>query len=300
MSENCRWPGGLLLGLLLCLLAPGAMAQSRVIHEERSAYRNVIVTELNQRRCMRFDERRDSMNQSCMDLRNRQQLVFDYTRMSFAGLLLNPRPQRVLVAGLGGGSIPMVLHAEFPDAQIDVLEVDPAVVRVAKRFFDFSVDERMRVHEVDARVFVRRAALRGEQYDYIVLDAFNGEYIPEHLLTREFLTEVRDLLSPGGVVVANTFAGSRLYDHESVTYQAVFGDFYNFRLPGTGNRIILAGHHPLPEIGDMRAPASALHQAFSVYGVRLMEYPARLTRAPDWNENARILTDQYSPANLLR
>lgn len=276
-----------------------AQAQSRVIHEERSMYRNVIVIEQNQRRCMRFDVYRGTMNQSCINLRNPQELVFDYTRMSFAGLLLNPDPQRILVAGLGGGSIPVVLNEVFPEAQIDVLEVDPAVVRVAERFFDFRENDRMRVHVVDARVFVKRAGLRAEQYDYIVLDAFTGEYIPEHLLTREFLEEVREILTPDGVLVANTFSESRLYHHESETYHTVFGDFYNFRLPGTGNRIIVATPHALPPQGDLRAPAQALHHRLTDYGVSLLEYPARMTSRPDWDRSARLLTDQYSPANLL-
>ncbi len=287
---------GAVAAALGCVMA---VAQTQIIHEERSMYRNVIVTELNQRRCMRFDVHRGTMNQSCVDLRNPQELVFDYTRMSFAGLLLNPEPRRILVAGLGGGSIPVVLNEVFPDAHIDVLEVDPAVVRVAERFFDFRETGNMRVHVADARVFVKRAGLRGEQYDYIVLDAFTGEYIPEHLLTREFLEEVRDILTPEGVLVANTFSESRLYDHESVTYHAVYGDFYNFKLPGTGNRIIMATPGDLPSPGDLRAPARLLHDRLTDYGISLLEYPARLTSRPDWDMSARVLTDQYSPANLL-
>lgn len=287
------------VAMLMMSASAVAFAQSRVIHEERSMYRNVIVTELNQRRCMRFDVHRGNMNQSCINLRNPQELVFDYTRMSFAGLLVNPAPQRILVAGLGGGSIPVVLNEVFPDAQIDILEVDPAVVRVAEQFFDFRENDRMRVHLVDARVFVKRAGIRGEKYDYVVLDAFTGEYIPEHLLTREFLEEVRAILSPGGVLVANTFSESRLYHHESETYHSVFGEFYNFRLPGTGNRIIIATPGALPLPGDLRGPAQVLHHRLTDYGVSLLEYPARLTSRPDWDRSVRVLTDQYAPANLL-
>ena len=55
-----------------------------------------------------------------------------------------------------------------------------------------------------------------------MLDAFDGEYIPEHLMTVEFL-EMRDLLSDDGVLVANTFASSKLYDYESATYAEAFG-----------------------------------------------------------------------------
>ncbi|HDZ07655.1 MAG TPA: spermidine synthase [Pseudohongiella sp.] len=274
-------------------------AQREIIHEERSQYRDVVVTEFNDQRCMLFNVHRGDMNQTCIDLRDPKRLVFSYTKMSFAGLLLNPAPRRILVAGLGGGTIPMAMRDLFPNASIDVLEVDQAVLNVAQEFFGFREDEAMTAHVVDARVFIKRAGLRGEQYDYIVLDAFSGEYIPEHLLSKEFLEEVRAILTPDGVVVANTFSSSRLYDYESVTYQAVFGEFYNFKLPGSGNRLILATKNELPPPGELRSPARDLYDALAPYGVNLMEYPPRLTTRPDWDTSTRILTDQYSPANLL-
>ncbi len=276
-----------------------AVAQRTIIHEERSQYRDVVVTEFNNQRCMLFNVQRGDMNQTCIDLRDSRRMVFNYTRMSFAGLLLNPEPKRILVAGLGGGTIPTVMRELFPEARIDVLEVDQAVVTVAKQFFNFVEDEQLVNHVVDARVFIKRAGLRGEQYDYIVLDAFSGEYIPEHLLTREFLEEVSQILTPDGVLVANTFASSGLYDYESVTYQAVFGEFFNFKTAGSGNRIILAKKQALPSVAELNAPARQLYERLRPYGINLLEYPAQLTTRPDWDVNTRILTDQYSPANLL-
>lgn len=289
------------LGALLALLiiSAAADAQREVIHEERSQYRNVLVTEFNGQRCMLFNIHRGDMNQTCIDLRNPQRLVFNYTKMSFAGLLLKPEPARILVAGLGGGTIPMVMRELYPEAHIDVLEVDQAVVNVAKEFFGYREDERHQVHVVDARVFIKRAGLQGRQYDYIVLDAFSGEYIPEHLLTLEFLQEVRTLLTDDGVVVANTFASSQLYDYESVTYQAAFGQFYNFKRAGSGNRIILAMKSDLPPQGELREPARELYERLLPYDINILEYPPLLSTRPDWDESARVLTDQFSPANLL-
>jgi spermidine synthase len=291
----------MLLALAVAWLWPDnrAVAQRTIIHEERSQYRDVVVTEFNNQRCMLFNVHRGDMNQTCIDLRDPKRLVFNYTRMSFAGLLLNPDPQRILVAGLGGGTIPTVMRELFPDARIDVLEVDPAVLTVAKEYFNFVEDEQLVNHVVDARVFIKRAGLRGEQYDYIVLDAFSGEYIPEHMLTQEFLQEVSQILTPDGVLVANTFASSRLYDYESVTYQAVFGEFFNFKTAGSGNRIILAKKQGLPSIASLNAPARQLFERLRPYGINLLEYPAQLSTRPDWDVDTRVLTDQYSPANLL-
>jgi spermidine synthase len=216
-------------------------------------------------------------------------------------LLLMPDPERVLVVGLGGGTLPTALAELFAEAQIDVVEIDPAVKTVAETYFGFRETERVRVALQDARVFTKRALAGETRYDLIMLDAFNGDYIPEHLMTREYLEETRALLAPGGVLAANTFAISRLYDHESVTYGAVFGEFYNLRSPVSSNRVILAvAGAELPDRELLATRARLLGPQLKPYGIRLNEQLAMFSTKPDWDESARVLTDQYAPANLLR
>jgi spermidine synthase len=116
------------------------------------------------------------------------------------------------------------------------------------------------------------------------------------MLTREFLAEVRSLLEPGGIVAANTFSSSRLYQNESVTYASVFGTFYNLK---SNNRVILADAGTLPSLEEIRRNADLLGPALTALGVSMPALLARFTTKPDWNPQARVLTDQYSPANLL-
>ena len=286
--------------LCLGLLLFSATANAETIHEEKSLYRDITVIQNGNRRCLIFNVRLGDRNQTCLDTSDHDRLVFDYTRMSFAGLLLKPQPKRILVAGLGGGSIPMTLADLFPEASIDIVEIDQAVVNVAKEFFYFEENANTQTYVQDARVFVKRAAIRGVQYDYIVLDAFTGDYIPEHLLTREFLGEVKSILAPGGVLVANTFSTSRFYDHESVTYQRVFGDLFNFKLPSSGNRIIISSLDPLPTRGALVTAAQGMSERLKKYSIPILQYPARMSTEVDWDMSRRVLTDQYSPANLLR
>jgi spermidine synthase len=158
----------------------------------------------------------------------------------------------------------------------------------------------MKVVLQDARVFTKRANLRDERYDLIMLDAFNGDYIPEHLMTAEYLEETQALLAPGGVVASNTFAISRLYDHESATYRQVFGEFFNLRSRSSSNRIILAKREPLPDPKSLSATARSFNAALRPYQVNLNQYVNQLSTKIDWDQEARILTDQYAPANLLR
>ena len=211
-------------------------------------------------------------------------------------LLLNPEPQDVLIIGLGGGSLPHALAQLLPQVQIDLVEIDPAVVRVAADYFSFHATERMHVYTEDGRSFVRRTARGPRRYDLIMLDAYDHQYIPEHMLTEEFLREVRSLLRPGAVLAANTFSNSRLYDNESVTYARVFGEFFNLR---RGNRVILARLGALPTEGTLRANAALLAPAFKPLGVAPAELLELYSQRVDWNTKARVLTDQYAPANLL-
>jgi spermidine synthase len=282
------------------LLSFSVTASAETIHEERSKYRDIAVTQNGDRRCLLFNVHRGDRNQTCLYVSEPDRLVFDYTKMSFAGLLLKPEPKKILIIGLGGGSLPLTFNDLFPDAQIDTIEIDDAVVRVAKQFFFFEENENMKVYVDDGRPFIKRASIRKQKYDYIVLDAFSGDYIPEHMLTQEFLEEVKSIMTDDGVLVANTFSTSRLYDHESVTYQRVFGEFYNFRLPTSGNRIIIAQLGELPSQNELIGVAEQLKARMVKYGVPLDEYPRRLSTRVDWDMSRRVLTDQYSPGNLLR
>ena len=292
----------LLLLVSVCGLIAVAetLSAQEVIHEEKSLYRDINVVQTGDRRCLIFNVHRGDRNQTCVDVNNRDELIFSYTKMSFAGLLLTPEPKAILIAGLGGGSLPLAFNDLFPDALIDVIEVDQAVVNVAKEFFFFEENANMSVAVSDARVFVKRAGILGKKYDYIILDAFGGDYIPEHLLTQEFLEEVKQIMAEDAVLVANTFSTSRFYDHESVTYQRVFGEFFNFKLPTSGNRMIITQLDSLPPRGNLITRAQSLAPSLDKYGVPLLEYPNRLSTRIDWDMSRRVLTDQYAPANLLQ
>jgi spermidine synthase len=279
------------------VLAAQAAQAEQVLHQERSLYRNIFVIEDRGDRCLLFRKRRGLGRESCMRLANPDYLVFDYTRMMTAGLFANPDPRRILIIGEGGATLPGALQAMLPNAQIDVVELDEAVDRAARKYFGYRPGPNARVTIEDGRVYVRRyGARKGPAYDLVLLDAFGDDYIPEHLLTREFLTELKSIMTPGGVIVANTWSSSGLYDHESATYAAVFGAFYNLHAE---SRIIVGRIGGLPPMSDIRANAKAWAPRLAARGVDVDALVRTMNPRPDWKIDARVLTDQYSPSNLL-
>jgi len=165
-------------------------------------------------------------------------LELPYSRVAMVGLALVPGDGRILFVGLGGGAMPMYARAVLPGARIDVVEIDPVIVEVARRYFGFRPDSQLVVHTGDGRVFIERAA--PASYDLIVLDAFSDDEVPFALTTRQFLEAVRARLAPGGVVVSNLWSSGREYGSMLATYRAVFSDAHLVGVEGRAQRILVA------------------------------------------------------------
>lgn len=297
------------IACLLCGLVNINFAKAEVIHSERSLYTNILVEDKGDLRCLKFNVKSNKTRQSCFFKSQPQKLAFNYTKQLLTGLLVNPNPQRILIIGLGGGTMSNTLHQILPDSTIDNVEIDESVIKVARQYFDFLENDQIKTYSQDGRVFVKRALLKKQEYDWIILDAFNGDYIPEHLMTKEYLEETKRLLSPNGILTANTFSSSKLYAYESATYKAVFGDFYQVKNSDNSNRIILARNQGL-DSQYLKSQSTiegsehftSLTDKLLILGVdarKLLNSMESTSISQNWPEDSPVLTDQFSPANLL-
>jgi spermidine synthase len=272
------------------LSVSGCTAQT-VIYEKASSYNTIIVTEDHKGlRTLLFE--RGGGRQSVVKPGDPDHLELPYARVALAGLALCEEPRRILVVGLGGGSLPMFLRKHYPAATIDAAEIDPGVVDVAKKFFGFIEDERMLAQVGDGRQFIENA--RQADYDIIFLDAFGARDVPKHLTTLEFLQITRRALKPNGVVVSNIWrpASNPLYDAMARTYQEAFDELFILDVPGDVNNIFLA----LPRVqplsqGELALLARKISTAkrFRFDLGELVEYGFLHTR--EKNPRARVLRD---------
>lgn len=148
-------------------------------------------------------------------------LAMAYTRTMMSVLLLHPNPARLLLLGLGGGSLAKFCRHHLPRATIVVVERSPHVLGFREQFAVPPDDERFRVVADDAAVFV--AGCR-DRHDVILIDAYDRDGLSEALGSREFYAAARARLLPGGVLVAN-LAGTRAERAAHLaTVRSVFGD----------------------------------------------------------------------------
>lgn len=195
----------------------------------------VTVTDENGVRVMRFGT---GARQTAVIVGKPQHLELEYTKATMAALAMVNNPKRVLIVGLGGGAIPAFLRHHYPKLIIDAVDIDPVVVDMAKRHFNFREDARMKAFVGDGRKFIEDGKHR---WDIIILDAFSGSAIPKHLATRQFLEAVKAKLAPGGVVAANIWQPryNTQYYPMRKTYRAAF-KHVNFVQVSRGSDIFLA------------------------------------------------------------
>lgn len=212
--------------LTLAVAAAEAQPAAGVVRAERtSPYGRIRVTDYaaSGLRCLEFPPA--PALQSCMRRARPTELVFPYLRSMLASLALHPNPRRVLVVGLGGGSLTRALQRSFPHVRQTIVEIDPEVVQVCREFFGLVPTLTTQVEVVDARTFLGRTR---EVYDVMLLDAYGPDAIPHHLTTVEFFRLVRSRLRPGGVVAANIWGPhhNELYQRQVATIAGSFPTVY--------------------------------------------------------------------------
>jgi len=284
------WFGAILLGVAVGV----AGATEKVLHEKRSAMGTVVVTENEEGlRTLRFEK--GGARQSVVKVGDPDHIELPYARVAMVGLAFCEKPQRVLVVGLGGGTIPGFVHKHYPDTVMDVVDIDPEVVQVAKRFFGFREDATMRAHVADGRKFIEECQ---QPYDIIMLDAFGTDNVPYRLATVEFLRAVRRALTPSGLVVGNIWCryANPLYDAMVRTYQEAFDELYLFDVRGAGNRI-LVGLPRAERLGReelaRRAKRISKEKQFRFDLGELVAYGYQ--RVTEKDPKARVLLDKDEP-----
>ena len=226
--------GGVAAALVLAAavggVGPGLAGDT--VYSTQTAYQELQVVDRGDTRTLYLD----GQPHSAMDLDDPTRHVFDYTRYFHASLLFTDDADidRVLFVGGGGFTGPRIFHEMYPNATVDVVELDPAVIGAADRYFGIPDSPRMNVHRGDGRRFLTET---NRTYDVIVLDAYRKDSVPFQLTTVEFMQQASERLDDDGVLLANLISApsgpaSEFYRAEYRTMQQVFPQVYSFPTAG--------------------------------------------------------------------
>lgn len=199
------------------------------------SYPKPFVIDDGSRRYLYFNTR---LMQSAMRLAAPNELDLRYTQKMMSFLLFNPHPKRIVLIGLGGGSLVKFCYTRMPAVHFTAIEIDPDVIAFRDTFMLPADDERLQVIEADGAEYLENAA---KGIDVILVDAFDETGFAPSLANRQFLECIFSRLSGNGVLVIN-LAG------EKDTYAGLIGlamDVFDeqvivFSVPEDGNHILLA------------------------------------------------------------
>lgn len=274
-------------GIEESLLEP--LPNTRVVFVGDSPYHRVTVTDRGRWRDLKFN----IGTQTRMQKDDPHGPGLAYSDAAHINRLFRPHTRRILILGLGGGTQAKQFLRYYPDIVVDVVEVDPLVIDIAKRLFHVEPGERLRIHLADARTFIKRT---NEQWDLILVDIAStnryGETIPAHLVTREFFQEIAQRLAPDGIVHYHcAFHASRLMPALHKTLSSVFP----YVLHTTGE--LLASRTPLD------APREELLARLETSPVRhlpnIRDHITALRAEAMPADDVPLLTDDYAPADTL-
>ena len=220
----------------LSILGDRINATTMDIHE--SLYGQLQVVDASSWRYMFMD----GVEQGLMEIPSGLSVEEYAPAMAVLGISAVPNAKRALFIGLGTGALPSsFLKRGF---QVDVAEINPQVVKMSERWFNFSMPAA-NIHVEDGRRYLRKSH---ETFDLVCIDAFLGEDVPAYLLTRETFQEIRNRLSDGGALVMNYVGlseppSSRVLSTIAATLRSVYPSVDVFPLGEKGeilNFIIVA------------------------------------------------------------
>jgi spermidine synthase len=293
----------LCLAALLCGWGAAAQTGRQVVFERISQYHHIQVYDENGVRTLSFN----GSWETTMSLTNPLVGHFEYTEYFQMPFIWNPDIKRVLMAGLGGGSTQRAFQHYFTNVVADTVEIDPAVVEVAKKYFSVTESPILRIHTNDARQYLR---LTTNTYDLILMDAYAttryGSSLPQQLTTKEFFTIANQRLSTNGVLAYNVIG--QIYGYRANllgalyrTMKEVFPQVYFFPAEESQNVVFVATKSK--ELYTLSRVMREGQARMSSGLVKLPTFAVRMGRflntPPPNANNSIILTDEYSPIESL-
>lgn len=302
LTNKMRAVAIVVISLAIALAVSDPIQAGGVIYEKDTPYHHLVVTDnsLTGIRTLILDNN----FHSAIDLSNPERIVYAYTGYFHLGFIFNSNTRNVLFIGGGGFSGPKRFLLDYDWISVDVVEIDPEVIKVAKEYFGVWNDERLKIYNEDGRTYLVNS---NKQYDLIVLDAYSRTYIPFHLLTLEFFNEVEKDLAPNGVVVSNVISSltgrtGDILRAEYKTLSQVFPNVYVFPVSDVGSSLtqnIILVSTKTNMFYAKEVLRDAVENSTYLRIPQISGYVEHYLEIPIETSDTRVLTDDYAPVENL-
>ena len=260
--------------MLRLLEPPGSCSESLWERLFDGTYDKPFIVDSGPRRFLHFDL---DCVQSAMQLEDPDRLCLAYTRKMMAFLLFNRTPGRILLLGLGGGSLAKFCYRRLPSAAVTAVEANPDVIALREEFRIPADDDRFRVIRADGADYVAHLP---SCKDVILADACDRTGIAPELNAVEFYQNAHRCLSPGGVFVTNVCGDTDSRAAHILKIRNAFDDeFLTLQVRPNGNVIVFAFKERRLEVRwePLEAAAGDLKRRFR------LDFPKYVRRiALDW------------------
>lgn len=249
----------LMTGIILFGILRWIMHRRRIhqdifmLEEHHNTCRSVWVYQTSHHRIMSFVkplyrpnlsmDLKNSVRQTMMDLHDPYALLFRcHHVMIYALLLLHQEPERILILGLGGGTLTKAFAHLLPEAHIDTVEIDADIVRMAHRHFNLPEnDHRIQTHIEDGLDFIEKQP--DQSYDMIIVDLFDTNGIPEPFLQEKTIQKIKKISR--GLVIHNALCIHTPENPMVPVYQVVFPHCLTFKIDHD-QMILIGASTPFP------------------------------------------------------
>lgn len=240
---------------------------SKIIYHEQSFYGDIKIINLDPYRCLLVN----GQMQSCA---NKEHTTDEVYIQLLKKMMDKIKPQRVLLVGLGGGSLLSVVSDQD---KVDVVEIDPKLAQVVTDF-DFLPQRDFNLAIEDARSFIRRSPAGA--YDVVVVDALLGDNLPYYLFSQESLQQINRILAPKGMLLINTAA------------ELAPDDLFSQALINTIQKVFL---HTVVISGDSQYTPRPIIAAWNkMDAVELSEFQT-IDLLSEVNTSLPVVTDEFNP-----
>ncbi|MEN6356487.1 MAG: fused MFS/spermidine synthase [Armatimonadota bacterium] len=279
----------------------GTASDTKLLFRTETAYHRIEVTQEGPVRMLTFGSHEFKYPQTAINLRNISTHISEYTGVMLAPVLYKPHPKRILMIGLGGADIARSVENCYPDAKLDVVEIDPAVVSIAQKYFFWRPGKNVTVYTMDGRTFINfRLLTKSEPYDWAIVDAYDSDYTPFHLNTLGFYRHLAVVMTPDGVVSVNSTIISELYSYQARTMNAAFGTVDAYMCHRSGNAILVSQIGAKKNMTLDRATKAQKRLKFtSDQGIDPQYITSCLVLKRNWESKGEILTDMWAPVERL-